>query len=145
VPLVSFLEKPVDQQGKPFREISAEEIKQECVLVGDLLSVIEIKPSLLTVTRLVAIMTLEKTLRHILYKEYKTITKIKFSVLIDKAKQKEYIDASIADQFRALKDFRNASAHHGLMNIHTEDILMPINEIVQQIHYLLDNYSLNDK
>lgn len=135
----------MEQQGKPFKEISSEEIKQECLLVEDLLETITSKPALIHVARLVAIMTLEKALRHILYGEYKTITKIKFSVLIDKARQKEYISRSVADQFRALKDFRNASAHHGLMNMNTQENLMPINEIVQQIHYLLDNYSGNNK
>jgi len=127
--------------SKPFKDITAADIKQECVLVEDLLEAAQTTPSLVIVARLVASLIVEKTLRHILYKEYKTITKIKFSVLIDKAYQNKLIDAEIAIQFRALKEFRNASVHHGLMNIVEEGQLMPINEIVQQIHNLLDNFS----
>ena len=130
-----------EQHSKPFKEITASDIKQECILVEDLLQAAKAKPSLLIVARLMASMIVEKTLRHILYKEYKTITKIKFSVLIDKAYQNKIIDFDIATQFRALKEFRNASVHHGLMNIKEEETLMPINKIVQQIHYLLDNFT----
>ncbi len=133
------------QSYKPFKEVTAEEIKQECLLVEDLLETLSIKPSLMPVARLVAIMTLEKTLRYILYKEYKTITKIKFSVLIDKAEQIKYIDTLVAKQFRALKEFRNASAHHGLINIVTEEVLIPVNEIVRQVYTLLDNFIKTDQ
>lgn len=126
---------------KLFKDITAAEIKQECLLVEDLLEVSLIKPSLIPVTRLVATMTLEKTLRHILYREYKTITKIKFSVLIDKAEQCRYIKTGTAEAFRKLKDYRNASAHHGLMMLDTSETFIHINEIIQQIHYLLDNFT----
>jgi hypothetical protein len=127
-------------ESKPFKDITALDIKQECVLVDDLLEASATKPSLHIVARLVASLIVEKTLRHILYKEYKTITKIKFSVLIDKAYQNNIIDSETAIQFRALKEFRNASVHHGLMNIRENEQLMPINKIVQQIHNLLDNF-----
>ncbi|WP_018341645.1 hypothetical protein [Cytophaga aurantiaca] len=127
--------------SKPFKDITVDDIKQECVLVEDLLEVAKAKPSLVIVARLVASLIVEKTLRHILYNEYKTITKIKFSILIDKAYQKNIIDSETAIRFRALKEFRNASVHHGLMNITEEEQLMPINEIVQQIHILLDNFT----
>lgn len=131
--------------SKPFKDITADDIKQECVLVEDLLEAAKVKPSLFIVARLMASLIVEKTLRHILYKEYKTITKIKFSVLIDKAYQNKIIDFDIAAQFRALKEFRNASVHHGLMNIKEEGQLMPINKIVQQIHSLLDNFTTEEK
>jgi len=131
--------------SKLFKDITAEDIKQECILVVDLLEAAKTKPSLTIVARLVASLIIEKTLRHILYKEYKTITKIKFSVLIDKAFQNKIIDSEIAAQFRALKEFRNASVHHGLMNITEEDQLMPINEIVQQAQKLLDNFTSEEK
>ena len=135
-----------EAQSKSFKDITVEEIKQECVLVEDLLDAAKKKPSLFIVARLVASLIVEKTLRRILYKEYKTITKIKFSVLIDKAYQNKIINSDIAVQFRALKEFRNASVHHGLMNINEEEQLMPINKIVQQIHHLLDNFTLaNEK
>jgi len=130
----------VESLSKPFKDITAADINQECVLVDDLLEVAKAKPSLVIVARLMASLIVEKTLRHILYKEYKTITKIKFSVLIDKAHQNKIIDSETAIQFRALKEFRNASVHHGLMNIKEEEQLMPINKIVQQIHNLLDNF-----
>lgn len=130
-----------DAQSKPFKDITANDIKQECMLVDDLLEAAKEKQSLFVVARLVASLIVEKTLRHILYKEYKTITKIKFSVLIDKAYQCKIIDSETAVQFRALKEFRNARVHHGLMNIPEEGDLMPINKIVQQIHKLLDNFS----
>jgi hypothetical protein len=132
--------------SKPFKDITADDIKQECMLVKDLLEAAQVKPSLFIVARLVASLIVEKTLRHVLYKEYKTITKIKFSVLIDKAYQNKIIDVDIANQFRALKEFRNASVHHGLLNITEEKQLMPIHEIVQQVHQLLDNFTLaNEK
>ena len=132
--------------SKPFKDITADDIKQECMLVEDLLEAAQVKPSLFIVARLVASLIVEKTLRHVLYKEYKTITKIKFSVLIDKAYQNKIIDVDIANQFRALKEFRNASVHHGLLNITEEKQLMPIHEIVQQVHQLLDNFTLaNEK
>lgn len=131
--------------SKPFKDITAADIKQECILVEDLLEAAKVKPSLFIVARLVASLIVEKTLRHVLYKEYKTITKIKFSVLIDKAYQNKLIDSEIAVQFRALKEFRNASVHHGLMNIIEEVQLMPINEIVQQIYNLLDNFTSSQK
>ena len=132
--------------SKPFKDITAGDIKQECILVEDLLEVAKAKPSLFIIARLIASLIVEKTLRHILYKEYKTITKIKFSVLIDKANQNKIIDSDIAFQFKALKEFRNASVHHGLLNITEEKQLMPIHEIVQQVHQLLDNFTLaNEK
>ena len=121
------------------------EIIEECSLVFDLLDVSKDKPQLYKVALLVATMALEKTLRIVLYNEYKTITKIKFSVLIDKAYQNKIIDSEMAIQFRALKEFRNASVHHGLMNITEEGTLMPVNKIVQQIHYLLDNFTSSEK
>jgi hypothetical protein len=131
--------------SKLFKDITALDIKQECVLVEDLLEAAEIKPSLHIIAQLMASLIVEKTLRHILYKEYKTITKIKFSVLIDKAYQNKTIDSEIAVQFRALKKFRNASVHHGLMNISEEETLMPVNKIVQQIHDLLDNFTSSER
>jgi hypothetical protein len=126
---------------KQFKDITAEDIKQECLLVEDLLKVSQRKPSLMIVAYLMASLILEKTLRHILYREYKTITKIKFSVLIDKVFQKNWIDVETAIQFRKLKSFRNASVHHGLINIMDKEMLMPIHDIVQQIHHLLDHHS----
>ena len=134
-----------ESQSKPFKDITADDIKQECVLVNDLLEAAREKPSLFIVARLLASLIVEKTLRYILYKEYKTITKIKFSVLIDKAYQNKIIDSETAIQFRDLKEFRNASVHHGLMNITEQEQLMPVNKIVQQIHYLLDNFSSIEK
>lgn len=126
---------------KRFKDITAEDIKQECLIIEDLLEASLQKPSLSIVAYLMASLILEKTLRHILYLEYKTIIKIKFSVLIDKAFQKNWIDLETATQFRKLKDFRNASVHHGLLNIMDKETLMPVHEIVQQIQHLLDNYS----
>lgn len=126
---------------KLFKDITPLEIKQECVLIQDLLEVSIQKSSVMPVVRLVATMTLEKTLRHILYNDYKTITKIKFSVLIDKALQCAYIHESTAEEFKKLKDYRNASAHHGLLMLETTETYMPINEIVRQIYFLLDNFS----
>ena len=126
---------------KRFKDITAEDIKQECLIIEDLLEASLQKPSLSIVAYLMASLILEKTLRHILYLEYKTIIKIKFSVLIDKAFQKNWIDLETATQFRKLKDFRNASVHHGLLSIMDKDALMPVHEIVQQIQHLLDNYS----
>ena len=130
-----------EYQSKSFKDITPFDIKQECMLVEDLVEASKEKPSVYGVARLVASLIVEKTLRHILYKEYKTITKIKFSILIDKAYQKNMIDAETAIQFRALKEFRNASVHHSLMHINEQEQLMPINEIVQQIHNLLDNFT----
>lgn len=130
---------------KPFKDVTVFDIRQECLLVEDLMEVSKEKPSLSSVAHLIASLTVEKTLRLILYKEYKTITKIKFSVLIDKAYQKNIIDSETAIQFRALKEFRNASVHHGLMKIEQEGSLMPINEIVRQIHLLLDNFTSNEE
>ena len=131
--------------SKPFKDITAGDIKQECILVEDLLEVAKAKPSLFIIARLIASLIVEKTLRHILYKEYKTITKIKFSVLIDKAYQNKIIDSDIALQLKALKEFRNASVHHGLLNITEEKQLMPIHEIVQQVHQLLDNFIFKEE
>lgn len=125
---------------KLFKDITANDIKQECSLVSDLSAAAEHTPSIKIVALLVASMIVEKTLRHILYAEYKTITKIKFSVLIDKAYQNELITLEEANQFRVLKNFRNASVHHGLMNIPLEENDMPVNKIVQQIHDLLNNF-----
>ncbi len=133
------------QPYKLFKEVTVEEIKQECLLVEDLLKTISAKPSLMPIARLMAVMTLEKALRYILYNEYKTITKIKFSVLIDKAEQVKYINTIVADEFRALKEFRNACAHHGLMALETEDILMPVSEIIRQIYTLLNNFAYAHK
>ena len=126
---------------KLFKDITANDIKQECSLVSDLSAAAEHAPSIKIVALLVASMIVEKTLRHILYAEYKTITKIKFSVLIDKAYQKELITLEEANQFRVLKNFRNASVHHGLMNIPLEENNIPVNKIVQQIHDLLNNFT----
>lgn len=126
---------------KLFKDITAGDIKQECLLIEDLIEVSIEKSGLIIVAYLMASLILEKTLRHILYAEYKTIIKIKFSVLIDKAFQKNWIDLHTATQFRKLKDFRNASVHHGLLNIMDKEALMPVHEIVQQIQHLLDNYS----
>ena len=50
-----------EHQSKPFKDITALDIKQECILVEDLLEAAKVKPSLYIVARLVASLTVEKT------------------------------------------------------------------------------------
>jgi len=116
------------------------EIKEECLLIFDLLEVSAEKPQLTKVALLLATMTLEKTLRIVLYNEYKTITKIKFSVLIDKSQQLEYISKETADQLRELKNNRNAHAHHALIVLDSEKELMPIPSIMECIYIIFEKY-----
>ena len=118
------------------------EIIEECSLVFDLLDVSKDKPQLHKVALLVATMALEKTLRIVLYKEYKTITKIKFSVLIDKAQQIGYISKEIGDQLRQLKNNRNAHAHHALLVVDTEQQLMAVPDIMACIYIIFEKYYL---
>ena len=118
------------------------EIVEECSLVFDLLDVSIDKPQLQKVALLVATMTLEKTLRIVLYKEYKTITKIKFSVLIDKIQQLGYVSKETGDQLRQLKNNRNAHAHHALMVMDNEQELMTIPAIMECIYKIFEKYYL---
>ena len=119
-----------------------EEIIEECMLVFDLLEVSIEKPQLNKVALLVATMTLEKTLRIVLYHEYKTITKIKFSVLIDKAQQLGYTSKETASQLRELKNNRNAHAHNALIVVDTEKELMTIPSIMECIYTIFEKYYL---
>lgn len=116
------------------------EIIEECGLVFDLLEVSMNKPQLMKVALMVATMTLEKTLRIVLYKEYKTITKIKFSVLIDKAQQLGYTSQETANQLRELKNNRNAHAHQALIVLDIEKDLMTIPSIIECVFTIFEKY-----
>ncbi len=116
------------------------EIKDECAIVFDLLEVSSDKPQLKKVALLVATMTLEKTLRIVLYAEYKTITKIKFSILIDKAQQLQYVSKATADQLRQLKNNRNAHAHQRLLVTDDENELISIPAIMECIYSIFTIY-----
>lgn len=118
------------------------EIIEECSLVFDLLDVSIERPQLTKVALLLATMALEKTLRIVLYKEYKTISKIKFSVLIDRAQQLEYISKETANQLRQLKNNRNAHAHHALLVMDSEEELMAIPDIMDCIYSIFKKYYL---
>lgn len=98
-----------------------EEIREEIQIVQDLLEVSLIKPLLMRVALLHAIMTLEKSLRFLLKEEYKNISKIKFSVLIDKAQQNGFFSKENMLQLRILKDLRNLTSHHAIVISEEED------------------------
>lgn len=116
------------------------EIKDECAIVFDLQEVSADKPQLKKVALLVAAMTLEKAFRIVLYAEYKTITKIKFSILIDKAQQLEYVSKATADQLRQLKNNRNAHAHQRLLVTDDENELISIPAIMECIYSIFTIY-----
>ncbi|MGN6645642.1 MAG: hypothetical protein ACTHJT_03845 [Cytophaga sp.] len=116
------------------------EIKDECTIVFDLLDVSSDKPQLKNVALLVSAMTLEKAFRIVLYAEYKTITKIKFSILIDKAQQLEYISKATADQLRQLKNNRNAHAHQRLLVTDDEQELISIPAIMECVYSIFTIY-----
>ena len=89
------------------------EISNEYPKMIDLLEVCYFKSSLFEMAQLQAIMLFEKAVRMRLYDEYKTITKIKFSVLLDKIQQLSLLDKNVVLHFRTLKDLRNKTVHHG--------------------------------
>ena len=112
------------------------DISSEVFKLLDLLEVSYFKYSLFEVSQLQAIMLFEKALRIKLYKEYKTITKIKFSVLLDKAKQLNLIDEEVVAKFRILKDIRNKTVHHGFETVDVEDVLKNISLLIYTVHQL---------
>lgn len=112
-----------------------EEIRAEIHIVYDLLEVSIEKPQLIRVALLHAIMTLEKALRFLLKEEYKNISKIKFSVLIDKAQQKFFFNKEAADQFRSLKDLRNLNTHHAIA-FEEEDVEAKIEFLLKIVYSL---------
>jgi hypothetical protein len=112
------------------------DISYEIAKLKDLLEVSYFKYSLFEVSQLHAIMLFEKALRIKLYKEYKTITKIKFSVLLDKALQLSLINQNTVNQFRILKDIRNKTVHHGFETVDVEDVLKNISLLIYTVHQL---------
>lgn len=104
--------------------------------VKDLLLMCYFKSSIYDVAQLQAIMIFEKALRIKLYNEYRTITKIKFSVLIDKAKQLNLISEETFKQFRILKDFRNRTVHQTTEYNDVKTILDNIILLIETIHKL---------
>ena len=101
----------MSEQEEPAEEIIPAEMQEELAMVRDLLDVSAQKPRLQHLALLYAIMVLEKGLRIVLRSEYKSIAKIKFSVLIDKAQQRGFFSAETAAALRILKDHRNAAIH----------------------------------
>ena len=118
-----------------------EEIKKEYFITQDLLEVSEYKPQLKSVALLIATMALEKTLRIVLYTEYKTISKIKFSVLIDKAQQKGYFDKEMANELRMLKNNRNTYAHVAAPIEGSQTELIAVTEILNCIQSIFEIYT----
>lgn len=104
--------------------------------VKDLLLMCYFKSSIYDVAQLQAIMIFEKALRIKLYNEYRTITKIKFSVLIDKAKQLNLISEETFKQFRILKDFRNRTVHQTTEYNDVKTMLNNIILLIETIHQL---------
>lgn len=134
----------MEESDSSIRPEMPEEIRGEMQIVCDLLEVSFVKPSLIRVALLHAIMTLEKSLRFLLKEEYKNISKIKFSVLIDKAQQKFFFDKEAADQFRSLKDLRNLNTHHAIAFVE-EDVETKIAFVLQTVQHLFSLSSENQE
>jgi hypothetical protein len=86
-------------------------IQQELNKVYDLLEVCYFKYELFDLAQLYAVMVFEKALRLKLTSEYKNISKIKLSVLLDRVKQLALLHPEQVLALRALKDFRNKEVH----------------------------------
>lgn len=104
--------------------------------VKDLLEMCYFKSNIYDVAQLQTIMIFEKALRIKLYNEYRTITKIKFSVLIDKAKQFNLISEETFKQFRVLKDFRNRTVHQTTEYNDVKSIIENIILLIETIHQI---------
>jgi hypothetical protein len=86
-------------------------IQQELKKVYDLLEICYFKYDLFDLAQLYAVMVFEKAMRLRLVSEYKNISKIKLSVLLDRAKQLNLLHPEQVQVLRALKDFRNKEVH----------------------------------
>ena len=88
-----------------------ETIQQELQKLVDLLELCYFKFHLLDLAQLYAVMVFEKAMRIKLEDQYKNISKIKLSVLLDRAKQLSLLDSEQILKLRLLKDFRNKGVH----------------------------------
>lgn len=114
-------------------ELVPEEISNEYPKLIDILEVCYFKSSLFEMAQLQAIMLFEKAVRMRLYHEYKTITKIKFSVLLDKIQQLSLLDKNVVSHFRTLKDLRNKTVHHGSETVEIDLALGNIGLLMKSI------------
>jgi len=88
-----------------------EAIVQEQKKLCDFLALCYFKYDLLDLAQLYAVMLFEKAMRIKLEPEYKNISKIKLSVLLDRAKQLALLAPDQVVLLRSLKDFRNRGVH----------------------------------
>lgn len=112
-------------------DIAAETIKLTAIL-----EMSYFRFSLFETAQLHAVMLFEKALRIKLYKEYKTITKIKLSVLLDKTDQLHLLVHDTVVKIRHLKDFRNKSVHHASDSFDAPTVIENIKLLVEAIHLL---------
>ena len=112
-------------------DIAAETIKLTAIL-----EMSYFRFSLFETAQLHAIMLFEKALRIKLYKEYKTITKIKLSVLLDKTDQLHLLAHDTVLKIRQLKDLRNKSVHHASDSFDAPTVIANIKLLVGSIHLL---------
>jgi hypothetical protein len=110
------------------------DISNELHKIKDLLEVSYFKIGLFEVAQLHCIMVFEKALRIKLYKAYKTITKIKFSVLLDKVLQLSLLPYEVVCQIRTLKDIRNKTVHHSTLLVDHTVCLCNIKLLIDALH-----------
>ena len=112
------------------------EMVTEIAKLNDLLEVCYFKYSLFELAQLQSVMIFEKALRIKLYKEYKTITKIKLSVLLDKALQSGLLHKQVIAHLRTLKDLRNKTVHHATKSLDASEAIQNIALLIASIHEL---------
>lgn len=117
-------------------EVLPESIQQELKNVYDVLELCYAKYNLLELAQLYTVMVFEKALRIKLETEYKNISKIKLSVLLDRAKQLNLLEAEDIVALRTLKDFRNRGVHQSseasdglLVMSHVELLMKAIHQL----------------
>jgi hypothetical protein len=112
------------------------DIAAETIKLKALLEMSYFRFSIFETAQLQAVMLFEKALRIKLYNEYKTITKIKLSVLLDKTLQLQLLDHDTIAKLRILKDLRNKSVHHATDAFHAPEVIANIKMLVEAIHIL---------
>jgi hypothetical protein len=111
-------------------------IQQELQKLADLLELCYFKYHLLDLAQLYAVMVFEKAMRIRLYDEYKSIAKIKLSVLLDRAKQLNLLQAEQVSELRLLKDFRNKGVHEPSEGIDLTTVFENINVLAIATHQI---------
>ena len=122
-----------------FSVLLPEAIQQEKNKLYDLLELCYFKYDLFDLAQLYAVMVFEKAMRLKLETEYKNISKIKLSVLLDRAKQLKLLAPEQVLVLRTLKDFRNRGVHVTAENIDALDVLLNVETLMKSMDDLFSD------